>query len=270
MTRVASLCSGVGALDLAVLDHFGGELVWHSEIDPAPASVHAAHWPGVPNIGDLTDVGWISLEPIDVLVAGYPCQPFSHAGKRKGTKDERHLWPHVANAIGVLRPGGAVLENVAGHLGLGFDTVLTDLAGLGYDARWGLVRASTVGAPHRRERLFIVATDTTRLGRGEGRPEPTGGGPATCGSLRRYACCRRRRRRPGTGRAAHCHRGRAGRHCRTSCSRRRQRWTTRLRAAPRRRTSPSRTQWSGHRLGPVRTRDSPMGTNNRASSSPAN
>ncbi len=86
-----------------------------------------------------------------------PCQPFSTAGKRKGTKDERHLWPYVRDAIRALRPRLVVLENVRGHLTLGFDVVLADLAALGMSARWGVVRASDAGAPHGRARLFIVA-----------------------------------------------------------------------------------------------------------------
>lgn len=85
------------------------------------------------------------------------CQPFSNAGHRKGTNDERHLWPHVHTAIRVLRPHLVVLENVTGHLGLGFDRVLADLTEIGYDAEWTTIRASDVGAPHHRERLFILA-----------------------------------------------------------------------------------------------------------------
>ncbi|TMZ53399.1 DNA cytosine methyltransferase, partial [Klebsiella pneumoniae] len=92
--------------------------------------------------------------------AGYPCQPFSNAGKRKGTDDPRHIWPWIARAIGVLRPRFIVLENVAAHVRRGFDVVSEDLATLGYDTAWSVVRASDVGAPHRRERLFIVAADS--------------------------------------------------------------------------------------------------------------
>src|SRR5690606_27324917 len=95
---------------------------------------------------------------------GYPCQPFSVAGKRKGTSDARHLWPYIARALRVLRPRSAFFENVANHLRLGFADVLADLAALGFDAAWATVRASDVGAPHRRERLFVlaVATDPDR------------------------------------------------------------------------------------------------------------
>jgi site-specific DNA-cytosine methylase len=110
-----------------------------------------------PNLGNLKVINWATVEPIDILTAGYPCQPFSHAGLRKGTNDERHLWPYIKEAIGRIRPSLVFLENVRGHFGLGFRDVLTDLTDIGYDVRWTLIRASDVGAPHRRERLFIFA-----------------------------------------------------------------------------------------------------------------
>jgi DNA (cytosine-5)-methyltransferase 1 len=116
-----------------------------------------AHHPDVENIGDVTQVDWRQVPKVDVLTGGYPCQPFSSAGQRKGSKDERHLWPHVRDAISVLEPGIAVLENVAGHLSLGLDTVIGELSEVGYSARWGLVRASDAGACHQRARVFIVA-----------------------------------------------------------------------------------------------------------------
>jgi DNA (cytosine-5)-methyltransferase 1 len=151
------LFSGVGGTCLAIEDALGADTIWHVEYDKACQGVLANHWPGVPCYGDVTTLDFTELEPVDVLSASYPCQPFSHAGNRKGTEDERHLWPYVAAAIRVLRPQLVVLENVAGHLSLGFDKVLCDLAEMGFDAEWGIVRASDVGAPHRRERLFVVA-----------------------------------------------------------------------------------------------------------------
>ena len=151
--RVGSLFSGYGGLDMAV----GGELAWYSEIEPAACRVMEAHHPGVPNIGDVTRVDWSEVEPVDVLTGGYPCQPFSSAGQRKGEQDERHLWPHVRDAISALGPRLTILENVRGHLTLGFADVLVDLADLGLSARWGVVRASDAGAPHGRARLFIIA-----------------------------------------------------------------------------------------------------------------
>lgn len=157
---IGSLCSGYGGLDLGLMSVVGGSVAWHAEYDENPSKILAHHWPGVPNLRDITAVDWSQVERVDWLTAGYPCQPFSLSGKRKGVNDERHLWPYVAAAIGALRPGGVLLENVAGHLSLGFGTVLGDLARLGYDARWGVVRASEAGAPHRRARVFIVAQDT--------------------------------------------------------------------------------------------------------------
>lgn len=155
--RLGSLCSGAGGLDLAVEQVFGAETAWHCEIDDAAAKVLAHRWTGVPNHRDLTATDWGAVEPIDILTGGYPCQPFSHAGKRKGTDDERHIWPDVREAIRRLRPRYTFLENVAGHRSLGFDRVLGDLAEDGLHVRWTSVRASDVGAPHQRERLFILA-----------------------------------------------------------------------------------------------------------------
>ena len=167
--NLGSLCSGYGGLDLAVESVLGTTTAWVCEYDPAPSLVLESRFPGVPNLHDLTTVDWSQVPPVDVLTAGYPCQPFSHAGKREGTNDVRHLWPHIAECLRVLRPRLAVFENVAGHVSLGFDAVLADLAALGFDAEWVVVRASDVGACHRRERLFILATDTGRdgLDRGE-------------------------------------------------------------------------------------------------------
>jgi len=156
--RVGSLFTGYGGLDIAV----GGDLQWYAEIEPAACQVLAAHYPDVPNLGDITKIDWTSVPAVDILTGGYPCQPFSHAGNRKGKDDERHLWPYVRDAIAILRPGQVILENVSGHLSLGFSQVLMDLAAIGFDAEWGTLRASDVGAPHGRNRLFIVAHPNSR------------------------------------------------------------------------------------------------------------
>ena len=155
--RIGSLFSGYGGLDLGVQAVLGGDVVWHVEYDKAPSRILAHHYPHIPNHGDVTTVDFTRVEPIDVLTGGYPCQPFSTAGKRKGTDDERHLWPHVLRAISGMGPRLVILENVRGHLSMGFDVVLSDLAALGWSAEWGTVRASDTGAPHQRARLFIVA-----------------------------------------------------------------------------------------------------------------
>lgn len=94
---------------------------------------------------------------VDIFTAGYPCQPFSNAGKRKGEEDPRHLWPYIDNAIGIIQPGLCFFENVAGHLNLGYETVRNRLQELGYHVEEGIYAAQEVGAPHRRERLFILA-----------------------------------------------------------------------------------------------------------------
>ncbi len=154
---IGSFCTGIGGLDLATAAHFGADVVWHCEFDAAPSKVLEHHFPGVPNHGDIKNTDWSQVAPVDIVTAGYPCQPFSTAGQRKGSDDERHLWPVIRDAIGHLRPRFVVLENVRGHLSLGFADVLADLAGLGFDAEWCCFRSSDVGAPHRRERLYVVA-----------------------------------------------------------------------------------------------------------------
>ncbi len=158
--RLGSLCSGYGGLDLAVAEVLDVSPRWFADIEPAAIATHARHWPGLPNMGDIRFADWSRAEPVDALSAGYPCQPFSLAGQRKGSADDRHLWPHVAEAIRHLRPGLVVLENVAGHRSKGFGDVLADLAAMGYRTAWGSVRASDVGAPHARERVFIAAAHT--------------------------------------------------------------------------------------------------------------
>ena len=154
--KVGSLFSGIGGLDLG-LERAGMSVVWQAEIDPYASAVLARHWPSVPNLGDVTTINWEEVEDVDLICGGYPCQPFSVAGDRLGEGDERHLWPSVLDAMRVLRPRFAVLENVPGHLSLGFGRVLGDLAEIGYDAEWDCVPASAIGAPHRRDRVFIVA-----------------------------------------------------------------------------------------------------------------
>ena len=157
--RIGSLCSGAGGLDMATESVFSAKTVWHCEINDAASKVLALRWPGVPNYRDLTATYWPSVEPIEILTGGYPCQPFSHAGQRKGTDDERHIWPFVRKAIRDLRPRYTFMENVAGHRSLGFDSVLADLAEDGMHVRWVSLRAADIGAAHSRERLFMLVTD---------------------------------------------------------------------------------------------------------------
>ena len=139
------------------LERAGMQVIYHSEIDPYACKVLKKHWPNVPNLGDVKLINWKELEDVNIIAGGYPCQPFSTAGKRKGKEDPRHLWPYVLDAIRELRPRYALMENVRGHLTLGFGDVLADLASCGYSAEWQIIPASSVGAPHRRDRLFFVA-----------------------------------------------------------------------------------------------------------------
>lgn len=156
---IGSLCTGYGGLDMAVETVFDARTSWVSEVDVNACRVIDQRW-GLPNIGDLTTVRWDEVPPVDILTAGYPCQPFSHAGKRKGSKDVRHLWPSIMGAVESIRPALVILENVQGHLTLGGVEVVSSLAAMGYSVTWGLVRASDAGAPHRRARLFILASDS--------------------------------------------------------------------------------------------------------------
>ena len=154
--KIGSLCTGYGGLDLAVEEYFNAKTIWCAEFDKYASKVIEQRF-GIPNYGDIKQIDWASLESIDILTAGYPCQPFSHAGYRKGTNDERHIFPYILEAISVLRPQWVILENVRGHLSLGLKEVLAGLTSIGYDAKWQVVRASEVGAPHQRARIFIIA-----------------------------------------------------------------------------------------------------------------
>lgn len=158
MLTVGSLCSGYEGIGLGLsyarIEH---RMVFVADPDKGATAVLDHHLQGVPNLGDIATIDWRTVAPVDLLTAGYPCQPFSTAGKRKGTTDVRHLWPCIADAVRVVRPRYVLLENVAGHRSLGFGRVLADLAGLGYVGSWRSVRASDVGAAHKRERVFILA-----------------------------------------------------------------------------------------------------------------
>lgn len=169
-----SLFSGYGGLDLAVEAVTGATCKWHSEVDPHASKILAAHWPNVPNLGDIAGIDWTQVEPVDVICGGFPCQDISSAGKGAGLEEGTRsgLWYRYADAIRVLRPRLVIVENVAAirWKGRGLDKVLGSLAEVGYDAEWTCLRASDVGACHRRERFFLVAwpTDAENIGRERG------------------------------------------------------------------------------------------------------
>ncbi len=155
------LFAGIDGLGLGLEPH-GFRTAWFSEYEDAPSRVLAHHYPDVPNHGDITAIDWAKVEPVDVLTGGFPCQDLSYAGKGAGIKEGTRsgLWFEYVRAIRALRPRIVIVENVAALLRRGLDTVLGDLASCGFDASWSVLRASDVGAAHRRERLFIVAVAT--------------------------------------------------------------------------------------------------------------
>ncbi|MEU5130007.1 DNA cytosine methyltransferase [Streptomyces mobaraensis] len=189
--RIGSLCSGYGGLDIAVCEVLGGSVAWHCEIDPDASAVLAHRWPHIPNLGDLIAVDFGQVEPVDVVATGFPCTDVSLAGRRAGIAPGTRsgVWLHVARAIQALRPRLVVIENVPGLLStqahsdmepcpwcLGdrggepalraLGAVLGDLARFGYDATWACVRASEIGAPHIRRRVFVLAVPADPPGTG--------------------------------------------------------------------------------------------------------
>ncbi len=158
---IGSLCSGYGGLELALrLAGHAPELAWYAENNHEPAAVMAAHWPGVPNLGDLTEI--TDAEPVDVATAGWPCQPVSVAGRREGIDDARWLIDDVCRVASAAGARTLVLENVAGLLtandGDALARVCEALAREGFSRwEWCTIRAADVGAPHIRKRWFCVA-----------------------------------------------------------------------------------------------------------------
>ena len=154
--KFVSLFAGIGGIDYG-LERAGHTCVGQVEIDPYCTRVLEKHWPHTPRIRDVKNFAGHEFGPFGLLAGGYPCQPFSHAGDQQGASHEHHLWPEVERIIRVTRPRFVLLENVVGHLSIGFDQVLADLAAIGYDATWDCIPASAVGAPHQRDRLWVVA-----------------------------------------------------------------------------------------------------------------
>lgn len=212
MTTIGSLFTGYGGLDMGVamaLDP-GARVAWTSDVEPGPCRLAEARWPDTPNLGDITQINWATVEPVDIICGGSPCQDLSLAGKRAGMHagTRSGLWESMAAAIETIRPRLVMWENVQGALSarayspvesepamLGNGAtrpalraagrVAGDLAGLGYDCRWAVIRASDAGAPHQRARFFLIGHPhgqpwdmrrPTTPGQTQGRrpqPEPT-------------------------------------------------------------------------------------------------
>ena len=164
LPTVVSFCSGYGGiergLDLAGLEH---RTICYVEIEAF----------AIENLVQKMEKGLIRAAPIytnlmcfpaqifrnkvDIITGGYPCQPFSQAGKRQGKDDSRHLWPVIRKHMEAIRPNRVMFENVEGHISLGLSTVISDLEEDGYNATWGIFSAREVGAQHQRKRVFIMA-----------------------------------------------------------------------------------------------------------------
>jgi DNA (cytosine-5)-methyltransferase 1 len=162
-----SLCTGYGGIDLGLSRVLGDRVrtVAYSEIEAFAcanlvAKMEAGLLDPAPIWTDLKTFPWEEFRGlVDILSGGYPCQPFSAAGKRAGKDDPRHLWPWIADGIAILRPRFCFFENVEGHVTLGLRDVIEDLGRMGYRTTWGVFSAAEVGAPHQRKRVFILAHD---------------------------------------------------------------------------------------------------------------
>jgi DNA (cytosine-5)-methyltransferase 1 len=179
---VGSLFTGIGGLDLG-LERAGMTVRWQAEIDPYCCQVLERHWPGIPNLGDVSCARFEEAPPVDVLAGGFPCQDVSIAGSGAGLAGEYSgLGAHFARAVRILRPSFVIVENSPALPVRGLGSVLGDLACCGYDAEWDCVPAAAVGAPHLRARTWLVAYPA-RLGDGmaeeavhAGWPSPVDGG----------------------------------------------------------------------------------------------
>lgn len=167
---ILELCAGYGGLGMAVERLTGDKVAYVAEVDEAAAKILAYRFPDAPNIGDITAYDWTQLiGKVDIITAGFPCQDISNAGKREGINGKRSgIWKNVCEAVGILRPRLAFLENVAAIRTRGLSVVAEDLAEVGYDLLWTTLRASDIGAAHHRPRWFGLAvpsiSDTQGVG----------------------------------------------------------------------------------------------------------
>ena len=155
--KILDLFSGIGGFSLGLESTGHFETAAFCEIEPYCQKVLKKHWPNVPIFDDIRKLKGKDIGAIDIITGGYPCQPFSVAGKQKAEQDPRHLWPEYFRLIQELQPTWVIGENVSGHIKLGLDSVLEDLASEGYSTRTFSISASSIGANHKRERIWTVA-----------------------------------------------------------------------------------------------------------------
>ena len=158
--RHVDLCSGIGGFSLGFEWAGLSEPVLFCDVEPWCRRVLSKHWPDVPVASDVKELANDpdrNVPDCDILTAGYPCQPFSLAGERRGTEDDRHIWPYILSIIQAKRPAWCVFENVYGHVSMGLDEVLSDLEREAYATRPFIVPACAADAPHRRDRVWIIA-----------------------------------------------------------------------------------------------------------------
>ena len=164
--NVLDLFSGIGGFSLGLEATGGFETKAFCELDKYCKSVLKKHWPDTRQYDDIKELTYDKLrsdgiDTIDIITGGYPCQPFSVAGKQKGTEDKRHLWPEYFRLVKECRPTWVIGENVSGHIKLGLDQVIEDLESEGYATRTFSISASSIGANHQRERIWIIANSNS-------------------------------------------------------------------------------------------------------------
>jgi DNA (cytosine-5)-methyltransferase 1 len=159
--RHGSLFSGIGGFDLAS-ECMGWDNVFHCEVNPFCQKILSYYWPHATQLHDIKTTDFTQYaNNIDILTGGFPCQPFSSAGKRLGTNDDRHLWPYMLRAIQQVKPRWIVAENVLGIInwseGMVIEAVLSDLESEGYQVQTYVLPTAGIGSPHKRQRVYVVA-----------------------------------------------------------------------------------------------------------------
>lgn len=156
MMTFGSLFSGIGGLDLG-LERAGMRCAWQVELDPFCQKILSKRWPSTPRFEDVTKVSGGVLASVELVAGGFPCQPISHAGRRRGVEDEKWLWPEFERIVHELKPRFVLIENVPSLRQRGLSEVIEGLNSCGYDAEWDCIPAAFVNAPHIRDRIWILA-----------------------------------------------------------------------------------------------------------------